>query len=396
MNESLMPFSPSSADKEDTHLLASGKNLAQDLTAQENLVRRILPHDVRNEILAQLQAEEHHLSPLQWLLTVLTLALTLFLAWRYLPTPVDPIIIPSDTVIILPPPPPDSKYKELDEHSEVLEAKTLYVECAQYMDSGKQPDKEPVLSLPQLMLEPDDIIRKHAGLLYRYLNVVRLGNVDDELKMKAIGYGDKIIKLCPDEPKWMPLILEIDLDHLLNADKIYMKLKGKQYGTAHLLKDIRSLSDNLQQIERQCEKLERQVSAAAGHTDDKFKETYENLVAYKYLQARLLISLWLLKGGSGTDNFPDTEGDIGVADREAALLICLEDENPDTPLGKMRIPHREFYELRQFIAKVILQQNPWWSTYYWKGETHWKSKELEQEFKYTQDKLLKANQREVR
>ena len=59
--------------------------LANDAVAQEAVVVRVLPHGVRHEVLRQLQAEEERRSPVQWVLIIVVLAISLTIVWRYFP-----------------------------------------------------------------------------------------------------------------------------------------------------------------------------------------------------------------------------------------------------------------------------------------------------------------------
>jgi hypothetical protein len=325
------------------------------MAALKETAMRVLPSELRNEVVSELLAEERHPSPLHWLLVCAALLAAVALFWWQFPArraimQVGDIEIATEAVA------KSSPYYNIALKAEELFEAKKYSACAETI--------APVLL--DILENQEEHDSSHNRLLYQFYESVRKGRVAYDIDQMARVNIGKVVAANPDEARWGILQIELCAKEFIAFEELYRNVQ-KHKGDKGFAKERRVQADKwIKTVTELLNSLSRQLPGTTGRGHD---DMLKDIVWLKLLHAKMLCCRWMLEGQG---KFPDDFGDAGVDSREQALQICHESEQRYSELGSMDAELLDFFYLRRFIAQVIKDHLSLVNhSYYWNGEKRW-------------------------
>lgn len=211
-------------------------------------------------------------------------------------------------------------------------------------------------------------------LLFIYFDSVLRGKPSSKSLAEARELITNLISVAPDDFKWKIFRVGISCEYLLNYKKIHENLflgrHKKDYAK------LAAITEGwIDYIDRNLNRLK--VSTLPE------KEKLELRRQFEISKSKLLVALWMFRGGKGLASFNDDKDDPGVTEREDALKIA-----------KFYPDDIDCLRIRLFIAETIKDNGGgFWkyaNYYYWNGADNYKFDVLETEIKTLRGRINKA------
>ena len=214
-----------------------------------------------------------------------------------------------------------------------------------------------------------------------YIHTLRFANLSPNMRREAIDMLAKLSFEEPDNAAWRITLMRIIYKEILDYRQIFELSKTKITNWRELLARCNDALDTANTIEQ----TQRRRIAAAD--DDHKPSLRSELADILALQCAIYTTKWLLEGGEGKSSLPDDEGDRGVASRERAVRIAMDN---DADCGRFKESSPDLLEARNFIATTVKSQaEGLFNSYYWNGVKYSRITPLQREINNTAAKLRK-------
>ena len=218
--------------------------------------------------------------------------------------------------------------------------------------------------------------------LFLYIHSLRFANLSPAMRREAIEMLSRLSNEEPDNAAWRIALMRITYKDIIDYRQIFERSKT----TITEWRDLVERCNEAIEITDAIEITQRQRIAAI-EDDDLRPRLRSELADILAVQCSIYTSKWLLEGGEGKSSLPDDEGDRGVASRERAVRIAM-DNDPDC--GQFKESSPDLLDARNFIATTVKSQaNGLFNSYYWNGIKYSRITPLQREINNTAAKLRK-------